>query len=198
MSEETTTDSESRARFFDLSTPNETTAIRVCEINSPLGPLIGGATEEGICLLEFIDRSAFHAQLEALRRRFNCALSGDDSDHLDCLRTELAQYFAGERREFSVALDVRGSDWQKRVWQQLREIEYGTTISYQELAARVGSVGAARAVGAANGRNGITIVIPCHRVIAKNGALQGYIGTLWRKKWLLDLESSGGQLALWP
>jgi methylated-DNA-[protein]-cysteine S-methyltransferase len=101
---------------------------------------------------------------------------------------QLRSYFAGELREFDLALDPRGTPFQRRVWAALREIPYGSTISYTELAAAVGRPGAHRAVGAANGRNPIAVVIPCHRVIGASGALTGYGGGLGRKRLLLDLE----------
>jgi methylated-DNA-[protein]-cysteine S-methyltransferase len=101
---------------------------------------------------------------------------------------QLRSYFAGELREFDLPLDPPGTRFQRQVWAALREIPYGSTISYAELAAAVGRPGAARAVGAANGRNPIAVVIPCHRVIGASGALTGYGGGLGRKRLLLDLE----------
>jgi methylated-DNA-[protein]-cysteine S-methyltransferase len=101
---------------------------------------------------------------------------------------QLRAYLAGELREFDLPLDPRGTAFQRRVWAALREIPYGSTISYAELAAAVGRPSATRAVGAANGRNPIAVVIPCHRVIGTSGALTGYGGGLGRKRMLLDLE----------
>ena len=110
---------------------------------------------------------------------------------------QLDEYFAGDRREFDVALDPDGgSDFERRVWEALSEIPYGETESYGELAARIDHPGHARAVGAANGRNPIAIVIPCHRVIGANGQLTGYAGGLERKRLLLDLEAPISQLDL--
>jgi methylated-DNA-[protein]-cysteine S-methyltransferase len=102
---------------------------------------------------------------------------------------QLRAYFAGELREFDLALAPHGTPFQREVWSALREIPYGHTISYAELAAAVGRPDAARAVGAANGRNPIAVVIPCHRVIGASGALTGYGGGLGRKRLLLDLEA---------
>ena len=102
---------------------------------------------------------------------------------------QLRSYFAGELREFDLPLAPRGTAFQRQVWDALREIPYGTTIGYAELAAAAGRPGAARAAGAANGRNPIAVVIPCHRVIGASGALTGYGGGLGRKRLLLDLES---------
>jgi methylated-DNA-[protein]-cysteine S-methyltransferase len=102
---------------------------------------------------------------------------------------QLDQYFAGERREFDLALDPQGSEFELRVWRALRQIPYGETESYGELAERIGHPGSARAVGAANGQNPMAVVIPCHRVIGANGSLTGYAGGLERKRLLLDIES---------
>ena len=102
--------------------------------------------------------------------------------------TELTEYFAGKRREFTVPVSLMGTDFQMQVWQKLREIPYGETCSYGQLAAAVGNPRAARAVGMANNRNPVMIIVPCHRVIGKNGALVGYGGGLPAKKYLLELE----------
>lgn len=102
---------------------------------------------------------------------------------------QLDAYFAGERRAFALPLSPEGSAFQREVWRALEEIPYGQTWSYRQLAERIGKPGAARAVGAANGRNPISIVVPCHRVIGSAGALTGYGGGLSRKRWLLDHEA---------
>lgn len=109
-------------------------------------------------------------------------------EHLDAAQAQLEEYFAGSRREFDLALDPAGTDFQLRAWTALRTIPYGTTVSYGEQAAEIGEPGAARAVGAANGRNPLSIVVPCHRVVAASGALTGFAGGLGTKAWLLDHE----------
>jgi methylated-DNA-[protein]-cysteine S-methyltransferase len=103
-------------------------------------------------------------------------------------REELAEYFAGERKTFDVPIRGAGTPFQERVWQELVRIPFGMTITYAELARRVGQPNASRAVGNANGRNPISIIVPCHRVIGANGRLTGYAGGLDNKRWLLDLE----------
>jgi methylated-DNA-[protein]-cysteine S-methyltransferase len=119
-----------------------------------------------------------------------------DRDALRAPAEQLQAYFAGELREFDLPLAPPGTPFQHEVWSALREIPYGSTISYAELAAAVGRPHAARAVGAANGRNPIAVVIPCHRVIGASGALTGYGGGLGRKRLLLDLEArQGGRAA---
>jgi methylated-DNA-[protein]-cysteine S-methyltransferase len=109
---------------------------------------------------------------------------------------QLREYFAGERTSFDAPLALDGSAFERRVWQELQEIPYGQTISYGELARRIGQPSAARAVGLANGRNPIGVIVPCHRVIGANGSLTGYGGGLERKRLLLELES--GQARLEP
>jgi methylated-DNA-[protein]-cysteine S-methyltransferase len=106
----------------------------------------------------------------------------------DAVRDQLAEYFAGERRSFDLLLRPAGTPFQTRVWHELAQIPFGATISYAQLAARVGKPGAARAVGHANGRNPIGIIVPCHRVIGASGALTGYGGGLENKRWLLEFE----------
>jgi methylated-DNA-[protein]-cysteine S-methyltransferase len=101
---------------------------------------------------------------------------------------QLDRYFAGELRDFDLPIAPAGTPFQLQVWQALREIPYGRTWSYRELATRIGNPNASRAVGLANGRNPISVVVPCHRVIGANGTLVGYGGGTERKRWLLDLE----------
>jgi AraC family transcriptional regulator of adaptative response/methylated-DNA-[protein]-cysteine methyltransferase len=157
-------------------------------VESPVGPLVLAARDEGLCLLEFSDPLRLDTQAAALRKQFACALVPGQHPHLEQAQEELAQYFAGKRTEFGVPLVYPGSPFQRAVWQELLKIPYGQTRSYEELAVAVGAPGAQRAVGRANGQNRIAIVIPCHRVVNKNGQLGGYGGGLWRKQFLLDLE----------
>lgn len=109
---------------------------------------------------------------------------------------QLEAYFAGNRREFTFALNPAGTDFQKKVWQALLQIPFGTTTSYQELSVKLGDVKAIRAVASANGKNPLWIVVPCHRVIGSDGSLTGYAGGLWRKKWLLEHETPPVQQSL--
>ena len=106
---------------------------------------------------------------------------------IDCTE-QLIEYFQGVRRTFDITLDPRGTEFQQKVWYELMNVAYGKTISYLELSRRLGDTKAARAVAAANGKNPIPIIIPCHRVIGSNQELVGYSGGLWRKRILLDLE----------
>jgi AraC family transcriptional regulator of adaptative response/methylated-DNA-[protein]-cysteine methyltransferase len=162
--------------------------IVVTWIDSPLGPLLAGARDEKLVLLEFSDRRMLEAQFTTLRRLFKCPIVPGESAVFTVLRSQLAQYFEGTLREFSVPLAYPGSPFQQRVWDGLLSIPYGKTLSYEGLAGQIGDARAQRAVGHANGLNRIAIIIPCHRVVNKNGKLGGYGGGLWRKQRLLELE----------
>src|SRR3546814_164315 len=117
-------------------------------------------------------------------------------DSLTDAVAQLEAYFAGKRQVFQLQLNLKGTDFQKSVWQELLNIPYGKTISYLELSRRLGDVKAIRAAAAANGQNPFWIVVPCHRVIGSDGSLTGYAGGLWRKKWLLEHESPYKQQTL--
>ena len=168
--------------------------ISLTWVETPVGPLVAGANSNGLCFLEFTDRRMLEKQLRTLNQRFHSPIVPGTNDHLDKLKKELNDYFAGNLRKFSLPLVYPGSEFQQRVWNALLQIPYGHTWSYQELADRIGHPDAVRAVGTANGMNRIAIVIPCHRVINKSGKLGGYGGGLWRKKFLLDLEQNNLQL----
>lgn len=159
-------------------------------IDSPLGPLVAGARADGVCLLEFPEPPRLGAQLSALARRLDGTAANGGAAHLDRLRAELHEYFSGRLTRFTVPLLVCGTPFEERVWRALLQIPYGDTRSYDEVARAIGAPTAARAVGGANGRNRLAIVIPCHRVINKGGALGGYGGELWRKQMLLRLEGA--------
>ena len=111
-----------------------------------------------------------------------------DDDGFDDIRSQLAEYFAGERREFDLVLNAHGTEFQKRVWAALCDIPYGETASYGQTATAIGAPTASRAVGLANGQNPISIIVPCHRVVGANGSLTGYGGGLEAKQWLLEHE----------
>lgn len=157
-------------------------------IDTPLGPVVVGATDEGLCLLEFTDRRMLEAQLKRLQSLLKQPLVPGEHPHLETTREQLARYFAGELTDFTVPLVFRGTPFEERVWRELTRIPSGETISYAELASRVNSPGGQRAVGRANGMNRVSIIIPCHRVVNSDGKLGGYGGGLWRKHWLLALE----------
>ncbi len=157
-------------------------------MESPLGPLTLGATPDGVCLVEFDDARRLQKQRDTLQRYFRCDLAPGPHPHLDLLKRELVDYFAGRLTQFRTPVIYPGSPFQCRVWDGLRGIPYGATRSYEGLACQIGLPSGSRAVGGANARNRICILIPCHRVVRKDGTPGGYGGGLWRKQWLLDLE----------
>jgi methylated-DNA-[protein]-cysteine S-methyltransferase len=146
--------------------------------DSPLGPLLLSGDEDALSGLRF--GSAAPAR-PGWRR---------DDNRFAAERRQLDEYFAGERTEFDFALRMEGGPFERRVWELLRAVPYGTTASYGELATRLGAPNRARAVGAANGRNPVAIVVPCHRVIGADGGLVGYGGGVDRKRALLELEGT--------
>ena len=166
-----------------------TTRLKFYELcPSPLGELLLVADGEQLTGLHFIDQ-------KYLPTRDGDWHHAPALPVLDETRRQLDEYFAGARRSFELPLAPTGTAFQQEVWRALREIPYGTTTTYGEIAQRLNCPAASRAVGAANGRNPLGIVVPCHRVIGSQGQLTGYAGGLHRKQALLALER-GGQLAL--
>jgi len=181
---------EAFSRLFD-ETPGRARrshSIHISRILTPLGPMLAGATESAICLLEFADRRMLESQLERLKRRLDAELVLGSNSHIERLEDELNRYFAGELRAFQVPLQYPGSEFQVACWDYLRSIPYGATRSYADQAHAIDKPGAPRAVGRANGENRLAIVIPCHRVVGSDGKLTGYGGGLWRKRYLLNHE----------
>ncbi len=157
-------------------------------LETPLGAMLAIADDEGLRLLEFVDRRAMERELSILRSRLQTNVVPGQHRHLDTLRSQLADYFSGANLEFNIPLAPVGSPFQLRAWELLRTIPLGETRSYSWMAKHLGDVEMRRAVGRANGENMMCIIIPCHRVIRADGTLCGYGGGLWRKKWLLDHE----------
>ena len=139
-----------------------------------IGMIVVTGTEDGIMTLDFTDEKVLEIPEtpECLR---------------ECIR-QIDEYFQGKRKNFSVQLLMEGTDFQKKVWKELSKIPFGENVSYKDIATSIGKEGACRAVGAANGKNPVSIIVPCHRVIGTNGKLTGYGGGLWRKEWLLKHE----------
>lgn len=157
-------------------------------IDTPLCPMHAATTDRGICLLEMGSPERRTRETSELESAFDEKMIEGTHPLLDQLAGELNAYFTGDLQQFSVPLDTPGTDWQQRVWNELIQIPFGDTVSYGELATRLGNLGGSRAVGLANGKNRVSIVIPCHRVIASDGTLHGYGGGLPRKRWLIDHE----------
>jgi AraC family transcriptional regulator of adaptative response/methylated-DNA-[protein]-cysteine methyltransferase len=162
--------------------------VLVTRLLTPVGPLIAGATDEGIRMLQFGEQERLESQLRASSRRIGGTFVPGTNAMLERLDVELKEYFDGRRTEFEVPLILDGTEFQKAAWQSLCAIPYGETRSYAEQARSIGRPKAVRAVGRANGDNHITIVIPCHRVVGADGKLTGYGGGLWRKQALLEHE----------
>ena len=150
-------------------------------ITSPLGLIRVKASDDGISEILFVDEQSGE---------------NDSSAIIDKTVSQLTEYFEDKRQTFDLPLSPIGTSFQQNVWKQLQQIPYGVTCSYLDIAKSLGDANAIRAVGAANGKNPIAIVIPCHRVIATNGKLTGYAGGLWRKEWLLQHEGSIKQTTL--
>lgn len=156
--------------------------MRFVHHDSPVGPLLLAADDEALRVIEFPSPRHATARGEDWREGDNAILRE--------ARRQLDDYFAGRRRAFTLPLGPRGTDFQRTVWHALAGIPYGATISYAQLAQRVGKASAMRAVGAANGRNPLPIVLPCHRVVGSDGSLTGFGGGLPTKRFLLELEGA--------
>lgn len=149
-------------------------------LKSPIGTIEVKSSEKGIVSLYFIDDVEINYTMFAAN---------------DCI-VQLEQYFAGELESFSLNLDLRGTEFQKSVWSELLKIPFGETDTYLNISKKLGNKNKLRAVGNANGKNPVSIIVPCHRVIGADGKLVGYRGGLWRKKWLLEHEQKYKQLSL--
>lgn len=154
--------------------------------------MVACASKQGVCLLEFKDNPKIGREMADLQERLGTEVLPGTTPHLTQLQNELANYFTGRLKAFTVPLHTPGTEFQEAVWKILRGIPYGETRSYKQQAIALGNPKAVRAVAASNGQNRVSIVIPCHRVIGADGSLTGYGGGLERKKWLLDHEGARG------
>ena len=157
------------------------------KIQTPLGKMLAIKTEKGLCMLEFLDGKSTEKQVKELES-LGDILEKEDV-FFEQLETELNDYFEGNLTQFTIPFDFIGTDFQKKVWNELIKIPFGETKSYKEQAIAVGDLLAIRAVANANGKNKIAILVPCHRVIGSDGSLTGYAGGKKRKQFLLELES---------
>ncbi len=164
--------------------------IDLKRIETPIGTMYAAAVEEGICMLEFTDRKMLETEFKDLAKSLNATIVQGENPHFKTLEKELAEYFTGNRTEFTVPLSPVGTEFQKSVWKVLLKIPYGETWNYKKQSEVLGDVKKVRAVANANGMNKISILIPCHRVIGSNGTLTGYGGGIWRKQKLLELEKA--------
>lgn len=152
--------------------------------------MLACANENGVCMLDFSDKSTLSEKLRQLSDYFQANIVEGDHHYLKTLELELYEYFKGNLKRFSVPVSLSGTVFQQNAWEALRQIPFAAVCSYREQAQAMGKPSAVRAVANANGFNKICIIIPCHRVVGSNGKLTGYSGGLWRKQKLLELEAS--------
>jgi methylated-DNA-[protein]-cysteine S-methyltransferase len=158
--------------------------MQIRHLDSPIGVLTLVSSDVGLTHVLFEGREPADVGLPADLPEV------DDDPALEAAASQLTEYFAGERREFDVPIDLRGTDFQNDAWRALATVPYGETRSYGEQADAIGRPGAFRAVGAANGRNPIPVILPCHRIVGSDGSLTGFAGGLDTKRRLLDLEQA--------
>lgn len=173
---------------------DNSTTITTTELSSPLGPMLAGATSEGVCILEFTNRIRLEKELTELQKLLNAVTVPGRNQHLDQLEKELSEYFEGKRKAFSVPLHTPGNEFVQSVWKTLQQIPYGTTCSYKEQAEMMNNPKAIRAIASTNGRNRLAIIIPCHRVIGSDGSMTGYAAGVDKKKWLLRFEGGHSEI----
>lgn len=164
--------------------------ILINRLTTPLGPMFICATDNGICLLEFVDRRMLETEFKDLQRLLKANIISGENEHIKQAKIEIQEYFEANRKIFDVKLETPGTDFQNQVWKCLQEIDYGKTSTYQKQAENINNPKAIRAVASANGYNRISIIVPCHRVIGKDGKMTGYGGGIERKKWLIEHEQS--------
>lgn len=155
-------------------------------ITTPLGEMIAIFLEEKLCLLEFDERKMLENELNEIIKKYKAFFEYEETEYSKKLQKQLDEYFAGKRKEFDIPLLFIGTDFQIKVWKTLQKIPFGEVISYQKESEMLGNPLAIRAVANANGKNKISIIVPCHRVIQKNGSLGGYGGGVKRKRYLLE------------
>ena len=170
--------------------PTKNNFIDITRIETKIGNMYACATELGVCMLEFTDRRALMTELHELMKYFNADIFPSENAQFVLLRRQLNEYFNGERKVFDIKIYSPGTPFQQKVWERLNQIPYGKTISYKSEAQSIGMPESVRAVANANGKNRISILIPCHRVIGEDGSLTGYGGGLNRKRFLIDFEKN--------
>lgn len=158
--------------------------MKTAHIQTPIGVLEISGDIDGISSVIFKDIPFFKTQFEKTPVELRDAI------------IQLNEYFKGERKDFDLKLSPKGTEFQQKVWKELEKIPYGRTVSYQQIASQLGNPKVIRAAASANGKNPIPVIIPCHRVIGSDGSLTGYAGGLYRKKWLLELETPSHQQSL--
>ena len=165
-------------------------SLSITNYDSPIGPIAIQATDTAVSRVEFAEEQSGASAEERSRSRSSSSMQPGAHPLLEEVQRQLAAYFASDLRCFDLPLALDGTPFQRQVWQQLLSVGYGHTASYQAIAHAIDNPKAVRAVGAANGRNPVAIIVPCHRIIGSGGRpkLTGYGGGLWRKEWLLRHE----------
>ena len=163
--------------------------IHIQHFFSPCGELVLASYADKLCLCDCIDNPCYERNKRRIERYFKASLKTETSSILEEAKIQLDEYFAGNRKAFTIPLHLVGTDFQQQVWNELLNIPYGATTSYKEIAQCIGKPKAVRAVAGAIGANGISILIPCHRVIGSDKSLTGYAGGLEAKKMLLQIET---------
>ena len=168
----------------------QSTIILISRLTTPLGPMVVCATDHGVCLLEFSDNRRLDTEFEKIQTSLKAKMIAGENTHIRQAKQELDEYFQGTRREFTLQLQTPGTAFQNVVWRSLMQVPFGHTCSYYDQAVSIGKPTAIRAVATANSHNRIAIVLPCHRIIGKDGKLTGYNGGVERKHWLLEHEQT--------
>lgn len=168
---------------------SEPELIQIGSCDTPLGVVWVAACDEGVRVITVPGVTREDCLREVSRRCSGEVLAQEDGPMVERAVRELQAYFAGELMAFGVPLDLRGTGFQRRVWQAVYQVPYGETVTYREIAARIGAPNAFRAVGAANGANPAAIIVPCHRVVGSDGKLHGYGGGVHQKRALLEMEA---------
>ncbi len=168
-------------------------SLYIHQLDSPIGKLSIASSEKGICMLEFENEKRINKHLKDILKVYPTIVEKPNK-HIQLLEKQLNQYFNKSLSNFNIPIDLIGTDFQIKVWKELSNINYGKTRSYKEQAIALGDLKAIRAVANANGQNKIAIIIPCHRVVGSDGNLTGFGGGLWRKQFLLELESNQASL----
>lgn len=187
------------AQYFNklnFRQPETANTLHAQIVPTSLGEMLAICSATGLCLLEFVGQPRLEREIHQIAQAKQGQILFQSNGLLKEVAEQVQSYFSGSLKNFSVPLDFVGTDFQQRVWRILQTIPYGKILSYAEQAAKLGNPKAVRAVAAANGRNKISIIVPCHRVIGSNGTLTGYAGGLSRKQFLLDLESYAGCLKI--
>ena len=157
-------------------------------LRTPLGSMLAVGNDDHLYMLSFMELANTERKTALIQKRLRATLDLGDSESINSVRDEVNRYFSGKLREFKTPLRFTGTQFQNRVWEELYRVPYGNTVSYAELAVRIGKPAAFRAVAQANAQNPIHIIVPCHRVINSDGGLGGYAAGQERKQWLLDFE----------